>query len=146
MRDQRQEMASETLGRAISEVVQSGLYGAAEATHVRAFINGEPTNFMVVVFAQTPEAAAAIKERALTATPHERTAIDTEHRGMAGLADMLAQQPGGKPFVFDNGPSYNQFVVGPSGSGMSHAAAAEIVKSNCKMSTKLHIVPSGQEL
>lgn len=143
--DQRQEKASENLGRAISEVVQSDLYGAAEATHARIFINGEPTNFMVVIFAQTPEAAAAIKERALTAMPHECAAIDTGHRGMGGLADMLAQQPGGKPFVFDNGPSYHQFIVGPSGSGMSHTAAAEIVKSNCKMSTKLHIVPSGQE-
>lgn len=64
---------------------------------------------------------------------------------MAELENMLSQQPGGKPFVFDNGPSYHQFVVGPSGSGMSHAAAAEIVKSNCKMLIKLHIVPSGQE-
>lgn len=72
-------------------------------------------------------------------------ASDTEHRGMAELENMLTQQPGGKPFVFNNGPSYNQFVVGPSGSGMSHAAAAEIVKSNCKMSTKLHIVPSGRD-
>jgi len=140
--DQRQEKASENLGRAISEVVQSGLYGAAEATHAHAFINGEPTNFMVVIFAQAPEAAAAIKERALTAMPHECAAIDTEHRGMAGLADMLTQQSGGKPFVFDNGPSYNQFVVGPSGSGMTHTAAAEIVKSNCVIVEKLQLSPS----
>lgn len=69
---------------------------------------------------------------------HERTVPDAEHRGMAELENMLTQQPGGKPFVFDNGPSYHQFVVGPSGSGMSHAAAAEIVKSNCKMTIKLH--------
>ncbi len=69
-----------------------------------------------------------------------------ERRGMAELGNMLTQQPGGKPFVFDNGPIYHQFVIGPSGSGMLHAAAAERVKFNCKMFTKLHIVPSGQEL
>jgi len=143
--DQRQEKASRTLGEATHELVQSGLFGATQAVQMRGCVNGEMTDFMVVVFAQTPAVVDAIKERVLTAAPHERTALDAEHRGMAELGNMLTQRPGGKPFVFDNGPSYHQFVGGPSGSGMSHAAAAEIVKSNCKMSTKLHIVPSGQE-
>ena len=35
--DQQQEKASKALGQAVSDVVQSGLYGVAEATQAHAF-------------------------------------------------------------------------------------------------------------
>lgn len=40
--------------------------------------------------------------------------------GMAVLADsLLNQMPSAVPFIFDVGPSYNECVIAPSGSGMS---------------------------
>lgn len=48
---------------------------------------------------------------------------------MKHLSDLyhktLASTPGARPFVFDVRPSYNQFVLAPSGSGMSFFTTGE---------------------
>jgi hypothetical protein len=41
-------------------------------------------------------------------------------QGMSILADSLwSQTPGAVPMIFDVGPSYNECIIAPSGSGMS---------------------------
>lgn len=53
---------------------------------------------------------------------------------MKHLSDLyhktLASMPGAQPFVFDVGPSYNQVVLAPAGSGMSFFTKGEPVMTN----------------
>lgn len=53
---------------------------------------------------------------------------------MKHLSDLyhktLASTPGAQPFVFDVGPSYNQLVQAPSGSGMSFFTTGETAMTN----------------